>query len=196
MGWHDLGLDILENASHTLLHYYYMPELRAGQEGNIAALRDSARELAKLLGTHPAFMNDFARSPLPISINFHTPWHSNMEARFSWVVMQAWGGYWYATPEEGVQNYRELLEGGYFPRVRRFLLQPDFTEQTGVNTLDHGSRTTGQDLNPNPFPTWRAGPGRRGGGRRRCGTGLLMNCVAQPIGRCGWKGCICEARRR
>ena len=66
--------------------------------------------------------------------------------------MQAsWGGYWYATPEQGVQNYRELLAGGYFPQVRRFLLQPDFTEQTGVDVLNHGSRTTGHGLKAEPL---------------------------------------------
>jgi hypothetical protein len=150
--WHDLGLDILENASYTLVHYYYMPEWRAGQEGNIAALRDSARELAKLLGSHPAFTNDFERSTPPQPGQFHTPWDSGTDARFSWTKRKAaWGGYWYATPELGVQNYRELLADGYFPQVRRFLLQPDFTERTGVDAVNHSTRTLGHTLQAEPL---------------------------------------------
>ena len=151
-GWHDLGVDILENASHTLLHYYYMPELRVEQEENIAALRDLARELTTLIGTHPAFTNDFDRTPRLQGVQFHTTLGLSPDTRFSWAVMKAtWGGYWYATPEQAVQNYRELMQGGYFPRVRRLLLQPDFTERTRVDPLNHGARMGGGSLTPEPL---------------------------------------------
>jgi hypothetical protein len=130
--WHDLGLDLLENSTYWLQHYYFMPEGRAGQDETIEVVQGLARQTARLIAHHPAFTNCFDRPEFGTDkVNWGYPPAGRTTRRpGNLITIKATGGaFWTRTPEEGVGVYREVVESGFMPKLRQFFLQPDLAER-------------------------------------------------------------------
>ena len=159
--WHDLGLDLLQNASYWLLHYYYLPEARTGQEEAIGWLQASARDAAGLIERHPAFKNSFGR---PDRVTRRVNWGVELLTSTSrpqetiHSVKALWGQYWVTSPEQGLQSYRDLLSTGLMPRLRPLFLERDFLERSPIaDPARPTSLLTGGTLHPAARLSYLAG---------------------------------------
>jgi hypothetical protein len=152
--WHDLGLDLLENASYWLRHYYYMPEACAGQEDAIASVQSLSREAAALLAAHPAFTNRFDRFDSETQKpTWGMPGSTVVKGdRRNLVTTKAlWGVYWTSTPEEGTEIYRELINSGFMPKLRGYFRQLDFMERPRHDSVVGGMLDDTLSHRPQPL---------------------------------------------
>ena len=81
--WYRLGQQLL--GSDLLRQFNYFPDAGRGREDRLAALRLLSRATVEMVGKHPLYTN------LSLSVP---------------------GAYWYETPEEAFQVYRQLVEAG------------------------------------------------------------------------------------
>lgn len=133
--WYALSIQMLERASRTLQHYYFVPELREGREESIARVQDLAARLCGLMEHHPAFTNESSpATELNLPQQGEVPLMSDNRSRLGNLLYlkAVWALYWTRTPEEGVEVYRGLLRGGHWPKLRRLFLEPDLYESTIV----------------------------------------------------------------
>ena len=121
--WYNLALDLLSSTSDFLRQFYLVPESRRGHEEQLAELRMLAREVAHDIEEHPAYRNlsGAANSMIIRSGNeSHCMYWTG--ARDLATVRAAKGSFWYDTPDQALDVYREFAQSGRLHRLRRYLV--------------------------------------------------------------------------
>jgi ankyrin repeat protein len=104
--WYSLSIDVLQSTAELLRRFYYHPESRLTHEDNLALLRQSARELAGILETHPTYKNLCLPNRYIFWIQGKDLW---MNSHGGVAQVEAGPGcLWQETPEQCLETYRRL----------------------------------------------------------------------------------------
>ncbi len=111
--WYSLAVELLN--SELLRQFNYYPQLRGGQEPQLATLRSLSRETVALLQNHPLYDNLRIRMRATLedgysSIMLGDFGRFNNTTNLPVMAFLRLGACWYETPEEALAAYREIAD--------------------------------------------------------------------------------------